>query len=66
MDWFHANWPYLSLIALGASEMLALTPSIKANGIVSAIINFLINYVKADAVAAANASVNPSSFADKK
>lgn len=46
MDWIHANWPYLSMILLGISEILGATPSIQANGILDAVIKFAINYLK--------------------
>lgn len=66
MTWIHANWPYISLVLLGISEILGATPSIQANGIVDAVVKFAINTLSAQAGMPQPQAPAPQAEAEKK
>lgn len=46
MQTIHDNWPMIASVALGISEALALIPWVKANGIISGLLNFVVSALK--------------------
>ncbi len=46
MSWVQQNWPYLSLVLFGISEILGAVPSIKANGLADAVIKAVEGFTK--------------------